>query len=39
MTFDTQSAAKRFVVAKVIEQAEREQVALSAAERHMLSWS
>jgi hypothetical protein len=39
MTFDTQSAAKRFVVAKVVEQAEREGVALSAAERHMLSWS
>src|SRR5437762_8543875 len=39
MAFDTQRAAKRFVVAKVIEQAEREQVALSAAERHMLGWS
>ena len=39
MTFDTQGAAKRFVVAKVIEQAEREQVTLRAAERHMLSWS
>jgi hypothetical protein len=39
MTFDTQGAAKQFVVAKVVEQAEREQVALSAAERHMLSWS
>jgi hypothetical protein len=39
MTFDTQGAAKGFLVAKVIEQAEREQVALSAAERHMLSWS
>src|SRR6185436_18650528 len=39
MTFDTQAAAKRFVVAKVIEQAEREGVSLSAAERHMLSWS
>ena len=39
MTFDTQGAAKRFVVAKVIEQADREGVSLSAAERHMLSWS
>jgi hypothetical protein len=39
MTFDTQAAAKRFVAAKVVEQAEREGVALSAAERHMLSWS
>jgi hypothetical protein len=39
MTFDTQGAAKRFIVAKVIEQAEREGVSLSAAERHMLSWS
>jgi hypothetical protein len=39
MTFETQSAAKRFVVAKVIEQAEREGTSLSAAERHMLSWS
>jgi hypothetical protein len=39
MTFDTQTAAKRFVVAKVVEQAEREGVTLSVAERHMLSWS
>lgn len=39
MTFETQTAAKRFVVAKVIEQAEHEHLALSAAERHMLSWS
>ena len=39
MTFDTQTAAKRFVVAKVIEQAEQEGVRLSAGERHMLSWS
>ena len=39
MTFDTQSAAKRSIVAKVIDQAEWEGVGLSAAERHMLSWS
>ena len=39
MTFDTQTAAKRFVIAKVVEQAAREGVALGAAERHMLSWS
>jgi len=39
MTFDTQGAAKRFIVAKVIEEADREGVALSAAERHMLRWS
>jgi hypothetical protein len=39
MTFETQTAAKRFVVARVTEQAEWEGVSLSAAERHMLSWS
>ena len=39
MAFDSQGAAKGFVVAKIIEQAEREQIVLSAAERHMLSWS
>jgi hypothetical protein len=39
MMFDTQTAAKRFIVAKVIEQAEREGVSLSAAEQYMLSWS
>ena len=39
MTFSTQTDAKRFIVAKVIEQAEREGVNLSPAERHMVSWS
>jgi hypothetical protein len=37
--FSTQTDAKRFIVGKIIEQAEREGVPLSPAERHMLSWS
>jgi hypothetical protein len=39
MTFDTQTAAKQFLVARIIEQAERDGVTLTKAERHMLSWS
>ena len=39
MRFTSESEAKRFVVQKVVAQAEREGVALSKAERHMLSWS
>jgi len=38
-TFHTETDAKRFIVAKVIEEAEREGVPLSPAQRHMLSWS
>src|SRR5438477_10194345 len=37
--FATQTDAKRFLVARVIEQAAAEDVRLSEAERHMLSWS
>jgi hypothetical protein len=37
--FATQTDAKRFLVGRVIEQATAEGVSLSAAERHMLSWS
>jgi hypothetical protein len=39
VTFETQTAAKQFLVARVIEQAERDGVILSKAERHLLSWS
>ena len=37
--FDTQGEAKRFFVDKVIQQAGLERLALSGAERGMLSWS
>jgi hypothetical protein len=37
--FGTQTDAKRYLVARVIEQAATEDVPLSEAERHMLSWS
>lgn len=39
MLVDSQSTAKTFFVNKVIEQAEREGVPLSKAQRYMLSWS
>jgi hypothetical protein len=38
-SFRTQTDAKQFLVARVIEQATSEGVHLSDAERHMLSWS
>jgi hypothetical protein len=39
MMFERQSDAKRFIVERILEQAEMEGVSLSEAERHMLSWS
>jgi hypothetical protein len=39
MAFTTQAEAKRFLVSRVAEQAAREGLGLSGAERHMLSWS
>ena len=39
MSFATQTEAKRFLVSRVIEQAQAESVPLSDAEIHMLSWS
>lgn len=39
MPVDSESTAKAFVVDKVIQQAEREGVPLSKAQRYMLSWS
>jgi len=39
MTFERQADAKRFLIERVLEQAEMEGVSLSKAERHMLSWS
>ena len=39
MTFERQTDAKRFVMGKVLEQAEREGITLTNAERHMLAWS
>ena len=38
-SFATQTEAKRFLVSRVIEQAQAEGVPLSDAEVHMLSWS
>jgi hypothetical protein len=39
MAFGTQSEAKRFIVERVLHQAQADGVALTKAERHMLSWS
>jgi hypothetical protein len=39
MTFHEQSDAKRFLVSKVLEQAERDGVELNAAERQILTWT
>ncbi len=39
MPVDSESTAKAFFVDKVIQQAEREGVPLSKAQRYMLSWS
>jgi hypothetical protein len=37
--FGTQAEAKRFLISRVIEQAQTDGVSLSEAERHMLGWS
>jgi len=39
MPFDSESTAKAFFVDRIIQQAEREGVPLSEAQRYMLSWS
>lgn len=39
MPFDSESTAKAFFVDKIVQQAEREGVPLSKAQRYMLSWS
>ena len=39
MAFGAQSEAKQFIVARVLRQAHTDGVALTNAERHMLSWS
>lgn len=39
MPFDRESTAKAFFVDRIIQQAEREGVPLSEAQRYMLSWS
>jgi hypothetical protein len=39
MSFRGQTDAKRFIVGRIMQQAEMEGISLSEAERHMLSWS
>ena len=39
MAFGAQSEAKRFIVERVLRQSQTNRIALTNAERHMLSWS
>jgi hypothetical protein len=39
MVFGSQSEAKRFIVERVLREAQTEAVVLTRSERHMLSWS